>query len=271
MQRLIFLAAIFFYLPAFAQNTPQLFHVTTAATAPGETVLIRGEGIDLISKIEVGRLTDDRVDNSPPAYVPLPEADHLPDSKGSKMIAADRMMPVDKIQQNEKSVKVIIPDAFQQGVYCVRMTDNKGAVSGFYVNVPIVNWVISEDGYNAAAAGDVLRIQGKNLFRKGGSGQMVLAGNGKMFKVKVDSIYDDYSVKVTLPATIQQGKYQLYYHNGLGGKTAWSAPLTVNIVNKAMWPAQAFNVKTYGAKGNGSQDDTEAFKKHWQLHMMVAL
>ncbi|WPV67930.1 glycosyl hydrolase family 28-related protein [Chitinophaga sp. LS1] len=261
MQRLFFLAIIIFYLPAFAQNTPQLFHVTTAATAPGETVLIRGEGIDLISKIEVGRLTDDRVDNSPPAYVPLPEPDHLPDSKGSRMIAGERMMPVDKIQQNEKSVKVIIPDALQQGVYCVRMTDNKGAVSGFYVNVPVVNWVISEDGYNAAAAGDILRIQGKNLFRKGGSGQVVLVSNGKMFKVKVDSIYDDYSVKVTLPATIQQGKYQLFCHNGLGGKTAWSTPLTVNIVNKAMWSTQAFNVKTYGAKGNGSQDDTEAFKK----------
>ncbi|WP_343670922.1 glycosyl hydrolase family 28-related protein [Chitinophaga sp.] len=261
MQRLFLLAAIIFYLPAFAQNTPQLFQVTTAATAPGETVLIRGEGIDQISKIEIGRLADVRVDNSSPIYVPLPEADHLPDSKGSKIAAGERMMPVDKVQQNEKSVKVIVPDGLQQGVYCVRMTDNKGAVSGFYVNVPIVNWVISENGYNAAAAGDVLRIQGKNLLRKGAGGQVALVSNGKITNLKVDSSYDDYSVKIIIPATIQPGKYQLYYHNGLGGKTAWSAPLTVNIVKKELWPTQAYNVKTYGAKGNGSQDDTEAFKK----------
>lgn len=261
MQRLFLLAAIIFYLPAFSQHQPQLFQVTTAATAPGETVLIRGEGIDLISKIEVGRLADERVDNATPLYVPLPAADHLPDLQGNKITAGERMVSVDKIQQNEKSVKVIIPDALQQGVYCVRMTDNKGGVSGFYVNVPMVNWVISDDGYNAAAAGDVLRIQGKNLFRKGGNGQVALVSNGKTLKVKVDSVYDDYSIRITIPATIQQGKYQLYYHNGLGGKTAWSTPLPIQIVNKETWSTQVFNVKTYGAKGNGIADDTEAFKK----------
>lgn len=261
MQRLFFIATIIFYLPTFAQTSPQLFQVTTAATAPGETVLIRGEGIDQVSKIEIGRLTDERVDNATPLYVPLPEADHLPDPKGSKLAAGERMMPVDKIQQNEKSVKVIIPNSFQQGVYSVRLTDNKGAVSGFYVNVPIVNWVISEDGYNAAAAGDVLRIQGKNLFRKGNSGQVILVNGVKAIRIKVDSVYDDYAVKVTIPAAIQQGKYQLYYHNGLGGRTAWSTPLAVNIVAKEMWKTQAYNVKSYGARGDGSQDDTEAFKK----------
>lgn len=261
MQRLFFLATIIFSLPTFAQNTPQLFQVTTAATAPGETVLIRGEYIDQISKIEVGRLADDRVDNASPLYVPLPDADHLPDTKGSKIASAQSMMPVDKVQQNEKSVKVIIPNSFQQGVYCVRMTDNKGGISGFYVNVPIVNWAISDDGYNAAAAGDVLRIQGKNLFRKGAIGQVILVNAGKATRIKVDSVYDDYSVKVNIPAAIPQGKYQLYYHNGLGGKTAWSTPVSINIVNKELWKTQAYNVKTYGAKGDGTQDDTEAFKK----------
>ncbi|WP_440134491.1 glycosyl hydrolase family 28-related protein [Chitinophaga sancti] len=261
MQRLFFLATIIFSLPVFAQHTPQLFQVTTAATAPGQTVLIRGEYMDQVAKIEVGRLADERVDNTTPSYVSLPAADHLPDPKSSKISAGERMMAVDKIQQNEQSVKVIIPATFQQGVYCVRMTDNKGSVSGFYVNVPIVNWVISDDGYNAAAAGDVLRIQGKNLFRKGGKGQVMLINAGKTIPVKVDSVYDDYSVKVNIPTTIQQGKYQLFYHNGSGGKTAWSAPLSINIVNKELWKTQVYNVKTYGAKGDGSQDDTEAFKR----------
>lgn len=261
MLRLFFLATIIFSLPTFAQNTPQLFQVTTAATAPGETVLIRGEYIDQIAKIEVGRLADERVDNTAPRYVPLPDADHLPDPKGSQISAGERMTPVDKIQQNEKSVKVIIPKTFQQGVYSVRMTDNKGAVSGFYVNVPIVNWVISDDGYNAAAAGDLLRIQGKNLFRKSGNGQVILVNGGKNITIKIDSVYDDYSVRVLIPAGIQQGTYKLYYHNGMGGRTAWSTPISINIVNKEMWKTQAYNVKTYGAKGDGSQDDTEAFKK----------
>lgn len=261
MQRFFFIATIIFYLPTFAQTSPQLFQVTTAATAPGQTVLIRGEGIDQIATIEIGRLADERVDNASPRYVPLPEADHLPDQKGSKFSPGERMIAVDKVQQNEKSVKVIIPDNFRQGVYSVRLTDNSGNISGFYVNVPIVNWVISDDGYNAAAAGDVLRIQGKNLFRSGMNGQVVLANGGKAIRLKIDSVYDDYSVRVTIPAAIPQGAYQLYYHNGSGGKTAWSMPLSVHIVAKEMWKTQAYNVKTYGAKGDGSQDDTEAFKK----------
>lgn len=261
MQRLLLIAAIIFYLPTFAQTSPQLFQVTTAATAPGQTVLIRGEGIDRIATIEVGRLPDERVDNASPRYVPLPSADHLPGSKGSKISFGERMVAVDKVQPNDKSVKVIIPDDFRQGVYCVRLTDNSGNVSGFYVNVPIVNWVISDDGYNAAAAGDVLRIQGKNLFRDGASAQVVLVNGGRTIRLKVDSVYDSYSVKVAIPAAIQPGTYQLYYHNGSGGRTAWSMPLSVNIVTKDLWKTQAYNVKNYGAKGDGAQDDTEAFKK----------
>jgi hypothetical protein len=258
MQRLISLIAIIIYLPAFSQN---IFQVTTAATAPGQTILVRGEGIDLVKKIEVGRLPDERVDNVMPVYVALPEADHLPDLKGGKVNAGEKVTVVDAVQQNDQSVKVIVPKGLQQGVYSVRLTNAKGGVSGFYVNVPMVNWVISEDGYNAGAGGDVLRIQGKNLFRSGGNAQVLLVNGNKVIRLKVDSVYDDYATRVILPKDIPIGQYQLYYHHGLGGRTAWSMPLTVKVVNKEMWKTQVYDVKKYGAKGDGVHDDTEAFKQ----------
>lgn len=258
MQRLILVIAIIFYLPAFSQN---IFQVTTAATKPGETVLVRGDGIDKIKRIEVGRMGDERVDNVMPVYVALPEADHLPDVGGGKVGTGEKVMAVDPVQQNEQSVKVIVPKELRQGVYSVRLMNAKGEVKGFYVNVPMVNWVISESGYNAGAGGDVLRIQGKNLVRKGGNAQVVLVNGNKMIRLKVDSVYDDFATRVILPKDIPQGAYQLFYHHGLGGRTAWSMPLTVKIVNKEMWKTQVYDVKKYGANGDGVHDDTEAFKR----------
>lgn len=252
------LIAISIYLPAFSQK---IFQVTTAATEPGEAVLVRGEGIREVRRIEVGRLRDEAVDKVMPVYVALPVADHMADVGGAKVQMGEKVTVVDAVQQNDQSVKVIVPKGLQEGVYSVRMTNEKGDVSGFYVNVPMVNWVISEDGYNAGAGGDVLRIQGRNLFRKIGRAQVVMVSGSRVIRLKVDSVYDDYATRVVLPKDVVPGEYKLFYHHGLGGKTAWSMPIKVKIVQKEMWKTQVYDVKKYGATGDGMHDDTEAFNK----------
>ena len=250
-----------------ADNSPRLFQVTTAETRPGDAVLIRGENLDHLTGIKVGRLNDDNVDNELPGYLPLPREDGPADLGGTdrKVVSVNGKMnlSVDLLMQNRQSVKFIIPSNFQDGVYSVRLTDKNKQTNDFYVNIPMVNWAISEEGLKATI-GDYLRIQGKNLLRAGVAGQAVLiSSDGKnVIRVKVEKAFDDYSVSVNIPANTPAGDYHLYYHNGRGGTSAWSEPLKIAVVAKTacLWDKKIFNVKDFGAKGDGENNETAAFR-----------
>ncbi|AXY72810.1 hypothetical protein D3H65_01985 [Paraflavitalea soli] len=259
--------------PTFAQQanhapdvSPQVFHVTTARTLPGEAVLVRGEYLDQISKIEVSRLPDDNVRNATPGYIPLPHEDQPLDLNGtdkrSKPITSNPVT-VDRLLQNAQSVKFIIPSDWLPGVYSVQLTDKQNNKTSFYINVPIVNWVISEEGLKAIP-GDYLRVQGKNLLRNSADAQVVLIGdnNTQVVRTRITKAFDDYSVSVNIPANVQPGKYHLYYHNGYGGKTAWSEPLLIDVTARSpnKYAKDTFNVQQYGAKGDGINNETAAFR-----------
>lgn len=270
MKGLVTLVACCFTMYAKAQTvranaSPKLFQVTTAETLPGDAVLIRGEYLDHIKTIQVSRLTDDPVNQDLPSYVPLPREDGLIAEIKGKVngLMENNVTEVDKLQQHAQSVKFIIPEKEKEGVYSVRLTDDNNGTTGFYLNIPKVNWVISEAGQKAVI-GDYLRIQGKNLWRKGYQGQVVLLSmdTRQVIRVEVEKVFDSYSVSVTIPKNTPVGEYWLYYHNGQGGKTAWSEPLTLTVGNQPTnaWDKQVFNVTDYGAKGNGENNETAAFR-----------
>jgi hypothetical protein len=248
------------------KEAPRLFQVTTAETRPGDAVLVRGEYLDRIKAIKVSRLVDASVDEVLPAYLPLPKEDALWEMGGTDRKAPGVMegsiVTVDRLQQNQQSVKFVVPAGWQEGVYSVRLIGRDGATD-FYVNVPKVSWAISEQGLKAVA-GDHLRVMGKNLVRKGLTGQAVLIGEDgkKVVRVKVTKVYDDYCVSVDIPAGTPTGNYQLYYHNGQGGRTAWSEPLKIAVVapQQEKWEARTFNVKNFGGKGDGVHNETDAFR-----------
>lgn len=250
-----------------AAQQPALFHVTTAETRPGDAVLLRGEYLDKIARIELCRLTDSSAGEGLPQYVPLPREDRLIDPdrtcRRSDAQMGSGLQMVDRLQQGEQSVKFIIPAAWREGVYSVRLISKDKGVTGFYLNTPIVNWVISEEG-RMAVRGGYLRIQGKNLWRKGVTGQIALISSDghTVVRAGVEKAFDDFSVSVNIPADIPEGDYWLYYHNGLGGKTAWSEPMKITVVapSPARWDARVLNVKDFGARGDGINNETAAFQ-----------
>lgn len=246
---------------------PKLFQVTTAETRPNDAVLIRGEYLDKIKSVKVFTLDNENVGNAEPAYVPLPVEDRLPDVNGTNLrtgpLASYKAKAVDLLQQKEQSLKFIVPEDLKNGVFSVEMTDVNNEKAYFYLNVPIVRWALSEDG-ECAVAGDYLRVQGKNLLRDKDKAHAVLVPlkGGKNVRCKVTDFFDDFSVSVDIPDNTPLGTYYLYYHNGMGGKTAWSEPLRIDVVSKSpdWWGVKVFNVMDYGAVGDGVHNETAAFR-----------
>lgn len=258
------------------QRSPRLFQVTTAETRPGEAVLVRGEDLDLVREIDICRLPDEAVDQGGPSYVPLPKEDALYEQGGTaeKVVGLQTggIVTVDRLMQNRQSVKFIVPADWQEGVYSVRLAGKGGDAPVFYINEPKVNWAVSEQG-QVAVTGGYLRIQGKNLRREGVKGQVALVpeamGGGRdahasdrIIHIPVAKIFDDYSVSVDIPVGTPTGGYYLYYHNGRGGRTAWSEPLRIDVVaaRPEKWEAHTYNVQDFGAKGDGEANETAAFR-----------
>lgn len=247
-------------------NSPKLFQVTTAETRPGDAVLVRGEYLDKVSAVKVYRLPDENVNNELPSYIPEIHEDALEQQATDRKVEAltkGNGESVSLLQQKSQSLKFIVPKEYKEGVYSVELIQPDNRKISFYVNVPRVDWAISEEGLKATA-GDYLRIQGKNLLRVRDAAQAILISTqgNQVVRARVNKAFDDFSVSVDIPENTPVGDYNLYYHNGLGGKTAWSEPLKIEVVHKSpdWWGTKTFNVKDFGALGNGQHNETAAFR-----------
>tara|TARA_Y100001980_G_C14556834_1_gene350989 strand:+ start:15105 stop:17381 length:2277 start_codon:yes stop_codon:yes gene_type:complete len=244
-------------------SKPSVFHVTTAETLPGDAVLVRGEFLDQVERVQISRLAD-KGQKTLPQYIPQPREDQPIDLGGTdKSVAAEsgkKVQNIEMIQQNSQSLKFIVPADWEEGIYSVQLQSGKN-VSSFYLNVPKVIWAISEEGLKATI-GDYLRIQGKNLFRIGQIPSVMIVSNKGSYLLNFEKAFDEYSVRVNVPSDIPPGQYHLYYHNGFGGGTTWSEPLEIEVVKKSakVWDQKRFNVRDFGAVGDGEHNETAAFR-----------
>jgi len=209
---------------------------------PGETAMLIGDGFGANATVEISRLTDEQ-----PAEPTAAKISSWP-GLGIK---------VEVLQGSEQSLKFRVPADWKSGVFTFRVTVGGESASGF-LNRPQMWWAQGDLGTNASPGGWI-RAFGKNLGWGGPLSNLVTTVRLEGPRVAaLPAVADAFSVRAEIPADLPAGSYQLFLHNGAGGDAAWSEPVSFTISPASSWPQTLFNVRNFGARGDGIKDDTAA-------------
>ena len=231
---------------------------------PGETALLIGEGFGEKPQVEVARLPDGAPGAPAGARVAWP--------------GAGRRAEV--LQAGNQCVKFLVPAALKPGAFAYRVTGPAGATVGI-LNRPAIWWAQGDLG-PAGSPGGRVRVLGKNLAAPGGGvgewesgrvGEGVKGSAGRSAAapapiialsgpttVRLPAEADAYSAWAELPRKLPGGQYQLSFHNGCGGASAWSESVRFAVAKRQPWPDKAFNVRDFGADPTGANDSTPAIQ-----------
>jgi len=118
-------------------------------------------------------------------------------------------------------------------------------------------------GPNVATRGDTVSVYGRNLVHDttGNASHVYLMKAGSSGVWATVTAANPYKVDFTVPTGLSDGTYQVWVHNGRGAHYGWSGPLALTINDGMPWTTHVYNVKSYGAKGDGVTDDQAAINK----------
>jgi len=208
---------------------------------PDESVLLFGAGLAQTRAILLSRIPDDQAGN------PTADLPGIP--------PAARSVP--PLQPSETSVKFVIPEKEQPGIYAVQVDTPAGRSKVIVINRPEVWWVQGDAGLHATPGG-WLRVFGKSLIGAEKNRARVLL-RGAVVK-SLEASGDCYQLRLSVPEPLPQGEYELSVHNGWGGPFGWSLPVKVVIQARRAWPDKVFSVLSFGADSTGVKDSTAAIQ-----------
>ena len=181
------------------------------------------------------------------------------------------------LQRSTQNMSVVIPEAFQDGIYALKFSPKSSAAQPVivYVNRPDISFVTGDEG-GVALRGGRIQIVGSNLVPTGKAQDVTVRlidqATGRAYNLPVTEINakDAYSLTVAIPADLPLGDYDVYVHNGYGDNTCWSEPseITIGTSPRDNWnldDAHWFDVTDYGAVGDGIVNDLPAI-----LHALQA-
>jgi len=124
----------------------------------------------------------------------------------------------------------------------------------FAINRTEAWWI----GPGSAPSGTIVSVYGRNLSNSNGTSRSFVyikpaAGAGRyVTPISVNPFKVDFKVP-----ELAAGSYEVWIHNGHGGRFGWSGPLALTVLSQAPWAGQdqqIFNVKSFGAVANGAND-----------------
>ena len=201
---------------------------------PGQTVMLFGDGFGDKPQVALGRV-----------------ADTSAGSPGGRSGGQQAMAPVAVLQATDQCLKVLVPAGLKPGLFTCLI----GGACAVPVNRPAIWWTQVEPGLPGSNE-RVLRLFGKNL---AGPRAVAYLKGPKTVALPLGKQDDTWAARVSLPADLPVGDYQVCYHSGFGGPAGWSDPVVVSLTRPAVWPTNSFSLSDFGADGSGGRDDTEAF------------
>jgi hypothetical protein len=141
--------------------------------------------------------------------------------------------------------------------YMIWPVNAAGTGSPAVINATEAWWI----GPNAATRGDTVSVYGRNLAHESAQVSHIYIQQAGAVGVWAEvTAANPYKVDFTVPRDLADGDYQVWVHNGRGGHYGWSGPLTLTINDGMPWTSHVYNVKAYGAKGDGVTDDEAAIE-----------
>lgn len=234
-KRATILAVFQFCWIANAAAQPTIFWINDPV-GPDETVLVTGADLNEVTSATVARDRD----------------------KGSSS-KPEQETSVEILQASPLSLKFVIPKEFAPGIYRFTLTHAQGSLTG-RVNLPTIYWTQGDLG-DAASPGGSIQVFGRNIARQPNLAQLeLLPDNGNAPTMAVLTRGDLWRGGFRLPDLVPSGRYRLRLSNGDGGDDQWVDAGSITVRVRDALPTRSFDVRAYGAVGDGKADNTRAIR-----------
>lgn len=228
------------FIPSAALCAPNVFWISDPVY-PGESVLVFGDGFK--DGIRVG----------------IRQRLVAPSDSRGKGGEGPAWTEVEPLQVSGNSIKFIIPTVFTKGTYEVRIGKGDDAVAAT-INGPVIYWVQGDAGGSASLSGWI-RLIGRCMNITGGTPVLSMVAAKGMREITVSAIRSSlWDTQFPVPADIIPGRYVLRYGQVVQGARSWISAGEIEIAGRGSDGKNTFNVKSYGARGGGSADDTTAIR-----------
>jgi hypothetical protein len=218
-----------------AEAEPTIFWFNDPV-GPDETVLVSGSALDEVTSASVARIADQ---------------DSPSESEQETQVAV--------LQANPLSLKFVIPREFAPGAYRFALTYAGGRITAG-VNLPTVYWRQGDLGDSVSPSGWI-RMFGRNIVRRADRARLVLLRDSASAPATSVPLKGDlWQASARIPDGLEPGSYQLRLFNGDGGDGEWVDAGTIAVRAPDPGPTQSFDVRGYGAIGDGKVDCTHAIK-----------